>query len=137
VPEAAAPFHASTTPGQPLAVLAESLYLANLLVAPGLAFVVLLLLWWRHRLNAPPLARQHLRQATWVSVVAGLLIVCLSALLVALGGFAWHGTWVIVITYFVCVHGALVLAGMFALAKAMAGQPWRYPWVGPREASRG
>lgn len=132
--ELASASDAAPAPGQPLAVLAESLYLANLLVAPGLAFAALVWLWWRHRADAPPLARQHLRQATFVSVVAGLLIVCLSALIVALGGFAANGTWVLVITYFVCVHGALVLAGMFALSKAMAGQPWRYPWVGPREA---
>lgn len=119
-------------PGQGLAVLAASLYLANLLVAPGLAFAALCWLWWRHRGSAPPLARQHLRQALWVSVVAGGLIVGLSAALVLLGGWHWPWTWVVVLTYFVCIHGALVTMGIFALSKAMAGQPWRYPWVGPR-----
>jgi hypothetical protein len=119
--------------GQGLAVLAESLYLVNLLVAPGLAFAVLVWLWLRHRHSAPPLARSHLRQATFVSVVAGVLIACLSVVIVALGGWRWPYTWVVVLTYFVCIHGALVLLGMFALAKAMAGQAWRYPLVGPRQ----
>ena len=117
--------------GQSLAVLAQSLYLINLLVAPGLAFVALLWLWQRHRDSAPPLARLHLRQALWVSVVAGLLIAGLSALLAVAGGLHAAWTWVVVLTYFVCIHGALVTMGIFALSKAMAGQPWRYPLVGP------
>ena len=108
-----------------LAVLAESLYLANLLVAPGLAFGVLVWLWLKHRHSAPPLARSHLRQACHVSVVAGLLIVVLSGVILALGGWQWHWTWVVVLTYFVCIHGTLVMLGMYALSKAMAGQPWR------------
>ncbi|HMW22562.1 MAG TPA: hypothetical protein PKC59_03925 [Burkholderiaceae bacterium] len=119
--------------GQSLAVLAQSLYLINLLVAPGLAFVALLWLWQRHRDSAPPLARLHLRQALWVSVVAGLLIAGLSALLAVAGGLHAAWTWVVVLTYFVCIHGALVTMGIFALSKAMAGQPWRYPLVGPPE----
>lgn len=121
--------------GQGLAVLAESLYLANLLVAPGLAFGLLVWLWFRHRHSAPPLARSHLRQAVFVSVVAGALIVVLSAAIVLLGGWQWHWTWVVVLTYFVCIHGTLVMLGMYALSKAMAGQVWRYPLVGPKEVS--
>lgn len=129
---ASQPSSSSPVPGQGLAVLAESLYLANLLVAPGLAFALLAWLWLKHRHSAPPLARHHLGQATFVSVVAGVLIACLSGAIVALGGWQWHWTWVIVLTYFVCIHGALVMLGMFALSKAMAGQVWRYPLVGPR-----
>lgn len=118
--------------GLRLAVLAEALYLANLLVLPGIAFGALLWLWLQHKDSAPPLARQHLLQALWASVVSGVLIVCLSVGLVALGGWHQPWTWVVVITYFVCVHGMLVLLGMFALAKAMAGQGWRYPLIGLR-----
>lgn len=128
-PDAHAP---NTDGGQRLAVLAQALYLSNLLVAPGLAFGVLLWLWFKHKDSAPPLARQHLAQATFVSVIGGVLIVCITTGLIAMGGLHWPGTWVVVITYFVCIHGVLVLMGMFALAKAMAGQPWRYPLIGPR-----
>lgn len=119
-------------PGQRLAVAAAALYLANLLVAPGIAFAALLWLWVKHKDSAPPLARQHLRQAVYVSVIGGILIVCLTTTLVALGGLRGPWTWVVVIIYFVCVHSMLVLCGMFALAKAMAGQAWRYPLIGPR-----
>ncbi|MGE5450491.1 MAG: hypothetical protein ACM3VZ_01435 [Acidobacteriota bacterium] len=119
-------------PGQSLAVMAESLYLINLLVLPGLAFAALVWLWFKHKDSSSPLARQHLKQATYVSVVGGVLIVCLSTALIALGGFNKPWTWVVVITYFVCIHGALVLFGMLGLAKAMSGQAWRYPIIGPR-----
>ena len=118
--------------GQSLAVWAQTLYLVNLLLAPGLAFALLAWLWWRHKDTAPPLARQHLHQATMVSLVGGVLIVCLSGAWVAFGGLQSAWTWVVVLTYFVCIHGTLVLLGMFALTKAMAGQPWRYPLIGPR-----
>jgi hypothetical protein len=34
--------------------------------------------------------------------------------------------------YFTCIHSTLVLLGAFGLAKALAGQAWRYPLIGPR-----
>ena len=120
--------------GQNLAVLAEALFLINLLLAPGIAFAVLLWLWLRHKDSAPLLARQHLKQTTFVSLWGGLLLVTLTTLLILVGGLAWEYTWVIVILYFTCIHSTLVLFGVFALTKAMAGQPWRYPLIGPRDA---
>lgn len=118
-------------PGQNLAVIAEALFLANLLVAPGICFAILLWLWRRNKADAPRLARQHLKQATFVSLWGGLLIVTLSALFLALGGLQWEWTWVLVILYFTCIHSTLVLCGMFALVKALAGQVWRFPLIGP------
>lgn len=130
-PSDAEPEHASPAPGQSLAVLAEALFLGNLLLAPGLCFVLLLWLWRRHRADAPALAYQHLRQTTYVSLWGGLLIVVCSALLVALGGLDQAWTWVLVITYFTCIHSTLVVFGAIALARALAGQTWRYPLIGP------
>lgn len=121
-------------PGQNLAVVAESLYLANLLLAPGIAFAALLRLWLKHRDTAPELARRHLKQTTFVSLYGGLLIVLFSAAFIGLGGLDWEWTWVLVILYFTCIHSALVLFGIVGLARAMAGQPWRYPLIGPRDA---
>jgi hypothetical protein len=56
--------------GQNLAVLAEALYLINLLLLPGIAFVLLLGLWLKYKDSAPaasPSAPQanHLRQHDW------------------------------------------------------------------------
>ena len=123
--------HEAPSPGQRLAVAAEGLFLANLLLAPGLAFLILLALWWRHRGDAPPLARQHLWQTVAVSFWGGLLLASFSALFILAGGLTWAWTWVVVILYFTCIHSTLVLFGMFGLARAMAGQPYRYPLIGP------
>jgi uncharacterized Tic20 family protein len=118
-------------PGQALAVVAESLYLANLLILPGIAFVALFWLWRKHR-EAPMLARNHLKQTFFVSLWGGLLISTLTAAFIALGGLHWAWTWVLVILYFTCVHSLLVLLGMFGLARALAGKTFRYPLIGPK-----
>jgi len=117
--------------GQNLAVLAEALYLINLLLLPGIAFVLLLGLWLKYKDSAPALARQHLKQTTFVSMIGGFLIIVLSALILTLGGLNWEWTWVILIIYFTCVHSTLVLLGMYALIKAMNGQTWHFPLIGP------
>jgi len=117
--------------GQNLAVLAEALYLINLLLLPGIAFAVLFWLWLRNKASAPALARQHLKQTTFVSLYGGILIVALTGLFLLLGGLHWEWTWVLVIMYFTCIHSTLVMFGMFGLAKALAGQAWRYPLIGP------
>ncbi|MBU1365554.1 MAG: hypothetical protein KKE51_17195 [Gammaproteobacteria bacterium] len=117
--------------GQNLAVLAEALYLINLLLLPGLAFLILAGLWFAYKDSAPPLARQHLKQTTVVSLIGGLLIITLSGLILGLGGLDWEWTWVALILYFTCIHSTLVLFGMYALIKAMNGQMWRFPLIGP------
>jgi len=119
------------TPGQGLAVIAEALFLANLLILPGIAFAALFWLW-RTRTDAPPLAREHLRQTFFVSLWGGALIVLFTAAFIAFGGLQWAWTWVLVIMYFTCVHSTLVVCGMLGLARAMAGKPFRYPLLGPR-----
>ena len=118
--------------GQRLAVWAESLYLINLLLLPGLAFVALSWLYLRRYRNAPPLARNHLHQAFCASLWAGSLLVIVNAIVIALGGYQSATTWVIVILYFVTCHAALVLLGALGLSKAMAGQSYRHPLIGPR-----
>jgi len=118
--------------GQGLAVLAETLFLINLLLLPGLAFLILAGLWLHFRHTAPPLARQHLKQATLVSLWGGLLIISIAAGILYAGGLHWEWTWVALILYFTCIHSTLVLFGMYALIKAMNGQIWRFPLIGPR-----
>ena len=117
-------------PGQLLATVAEALYLANLLVAPGLAFLALFWLYRRHAASAPPLARCHLRQTVSGSIWAGILLVIANGVIVALGGYDAAYTWVVVVTYFTTAHATLVLFGALGLAKAMAGQNYRYPLIG-------
>jgi len=120
----------TTPPGQGLAVAAESLYLINLLLLPGLGFLLLLGLYFRYRNSASPLARMHLRQTMSASLWAGALLIFTNLLIVVLGGYQTAWTWIIVILYFTTVHATLVLLGILGLARALAGQPCRYPLIG-------
>ena len=116
-------------PGRPLAVAAETLFLANLLVAPGIAFLALL--WMRrHYADAPALARCHIDQAFFAGLWSGVLLLVVTAVLLMLGGVTWKWTWVIVIPYFICIHASLILLGVLALARAQAGRPYTYPLIG-------
>lgn len=117
-------------PGQGIAIAAESLYLINLLLLPGPAFLALLGLFFRYRRDAPPLARIHLQQTLSASLWAGMLLIVANLLIVVLGGYDSGWTWVVAILYFTTAHTTLVFFGIFGLARAMAGQPYRYPLVG-------
>ena len=117
-------------PGQGIAVAAEILYLVNLLLLPGLAFAVLLLVYIRKIKPAPALARCHLRQTLSASLWAGGLLLLANASILLLGGYRSPNTWMVVIIYFTTCHATLVLLGVMGLAKAMAGQCYRYPVVG-------
>lgn len=117
-------------PGQGIAVNAEVLYLANLLLLPGLAFLGLLVLWFAHRRDAPPLGRCHLRQTLSASLWAGAILILANALIFVLGGYQQPATWVIIILYFTICHATLVLFGIFGLARAMAGKQYVYPLIG-------
>lgn len=126
-----APEHEVTQPaGQSLAVLAEILYLANLLLLPGLGFLALLIVYLRQIKQAPPLAACHLRQTVSASIWAGIILVIANLVIIALGGYTSSWTWVIVIIYFTVCHAALVLLGTVGLARAMAGKNYRFPLVG-------
>lgn len=124
-------FRAPDDPGRRLAIIAESLYLANLLIAPGFAFLGLLWLWHRADVQALPLARQHLRQTLAASLWAGALLCGLSAVILRIGGFTLMWSWLVLILYFIVFHSGLVLCGMLGLARAIAGQPYRFPLIGP------
>jgi uncharacterized Tic20 family protein len=117
-------------PGKTLAVTAETLFLVNLLLLPGLAFAALLLVYLARRHSSPPLAANHLSQTTGVSLIGGGLLVVVIALILALGGFDSGYTWVVVILYFTFIHSSLILLGVMGLVKAMAGQHFRYPLIG-------
>lgn len=117
-------------PGQALAVIAELLYLANLLLLPGLAFAVLLYLWWRKRASVPPVAAAHLNQTVSASLWAGVLLVIANGAVIIMGGYHGAHAWVVAIMWFTIFHSTLVLFGVFGLSKALSGQCWRYPLIG-------
>ncbi len=117
---------------QGVAVMAQSLYLANLLLAPGLAFLLLLWLYRRHIHRASTLVRCHLRQTLAGSLWAGLLLLLVNAAIVMAGGYHNAETWLYLLLYFTVCHSTLVLLGMVGLSKALAGKPFRFPLIGAR-----
>lgn len=117
-------------PGQALAVTAEVLYVVNLLLLPGLAFIALVILYVRNIRTAHALAVCHLRQTLSASLWAGALLLLANIIIVLLGGYRSPNTWMVVIIYFTTCHATLVLLGVMGLARAMAGQCFRYPLVG-------
>lgn len=124
--------HDTQPAGQSLAVTAEVLYLTNLLLLPGLAFIALIIVYVRYIKLAPPLAACHLRQTVSASLWAAMILIIVNSMIIALGGYTSSWTWVIVILYFTLCHAALVLIGTMGLAKAMAGKLYRFPLVGRR-----
>ena len=119
-------------PGRSTAVIAEALYLANLMLIPGLGFVALLVLWWRERERAPELARGHLRQTVAASLWAGGLLVAANVAIILLGGYDSAWTWIVVVLYFTTCHATLIFCGAIGLSRALAGKPFRFPLIGPR-----
>jgi uncharacterized Tic20 family protein len=118
--------------GQDFAILAESLYIANLLILPVIAFIILVLLFLKRHGKLPPLAQSHLEQTIsagiWIAVmvfVGGMTIMVMSML-----GTEDVTLWVIVVILFTIMHATMVLLGVLGLAKALSGKCWRYPVVG-------
>ncbi len=126
-PEAA---DAQQPQGIRLAITAEALYLANLLAIPVIAFLMLGVLFLRRDRNTPALAAAHIDQTFSASLWAGVLLILVNAAILFTGGYGGVHTWTLVIIYFTVCHSALVLFGVVGLAKAMAGQCWRFPLVG-------
>ena len=58
-----------------MAILAEALFLINLMLLPVIGFVMLMLLWLVHRRHSSPLVRNHLQQTVAVSIKGGFILV--------------------------------------------------------------
>ena len=117
-------------PGQVLASWAEVLYLGNLLIAPGLAFLILLWLYFRRSADTPALAVCHMRQTITASIWAAVLLVIVSSIIIQLGGLNSVYSWMIAILYFLTCHATLILLGVIGLTKSLAGQTFIYPLIG-------
>ncbi|MFW2371857.1 MAG: hypothetical protein ACN4GM_01950 [Gammaproteobacteria bacterium] len=115
-----------------LATQAEALYLINLLLLPGIGFILLLLMYKQHAKDGAALVRCHLKQTMNASIWAGILLVIINALILFLGSYSEPWTWVVLIIYFTSIHATLVLLGVVGLSKAMAGRHYHYPLIGNR-----
>lgn len=112
------------------AVQAEVLYLINLLLVPGLAFLLLLRLAYQQRASTNPLTRCHLRQTVRASIGAGLLLTVVPAIIVLAGDLDQPTTWILLVLYVLCGHAMLVLLGVLGLSRAIASKTFVYPLLG-------
>jgi ABC-type multidrug transport system permease subunit len=114
------------------AVLVESLYVANLLILPVLAFIILALIFIKKHGSLPALADSHLEQTMSASIWIGVFffITAITVMLMNLVGIEDVTLWIIAIITYTIIHATMVLFGVFGLAKALAGKCWRYPLVG-------
>jgi hypothetical protein len=119
-------------PGPKLAIAAEGLFLANLMSAPGVGFMLLVLLWAVFRKRADALTRNHLEQTVVASLWGGAVLLGVSLAIFLLGGLENPWSWVVGVLYFLCFHAMLILGGMIGLNRAVLARPWRFPLIGPR-----
>lgn len=102
---------------QRFAVICQSLYLTNLLLMPGLSFLLLLWLFVKHK-KQPGWQRIHLYRAVQCSLLAGIALVGLPLILLFFR--PGESTWMILLLYFITMHAALVLMGILNLSRAMS-----------------
>ncbi len=100
------------------AIIYQSLYLMNLLLLPGIAFIILLWLFYK---NSKQLGWQriHLYRAIQLSLLAGLLVIIMP-LIIIFTAKKFEAYLLAMILYCISVHTAFVMMGMLNLARAMA-----------------
>ena len=111
------------------ALRVQILYLLNLLIIPGIAFIGIYLLFKEHKNTPNELTRNHVSQSMVASIVAGVLIIGFTLLILIFGSTDDAYTWMWVILYFTCIHASLVLLGVYGLVKAMGAQKIHYPLI--------
>ena len=116
--------------GTTIAMIAEGLFLLNLFLLPVVSFMILALLYWRHRNHESRLARNHLKQAFAAAGISTALFLLSNLLIVLYGGYHSVALLVAVEVYLVIVVTPFSIIGIFGLLKAMAQQEYCYPLIG-------
>lgn len=127
------------SPSGKFAIICQSLYLANLLLLPGVFFLVLIYYYnqfkQQQKIKNNPLENKavnqtvqlknlgigkiHLIRSIQLSVLAGILLAVVPLLVIYLSSQLQTSIMVGLI-YFVTLHAGFVLIGMFNLSRAMA-----------------
>ncbi len=119
--------------GCDLAIAAQAFYITNMLLAPGLGAGMLAMLYLHcARKKAPAIALNHLRQAVFATVWTGVILAVFLGLMFVTGGYPSPWFWPLMGIYFVFFHLPLSWFGVKGLSSALAGENYRYPFVGAR-----
>jgi len=113
-----------------LAGLAQTLFLLNISFLPVVSFIILITLYLKKQPFENLTVRLHFRQAILANILAGILLLAISGIILFINDFNSPYTWAILITYFTCVHSALILYGVYALMKTFSQQAYVYPLIG-------
>jgi len=113
-----------------LATWAGTLYLLNLLLTPGLAFLLLIILYQKNKDDGSKFVLGHIRQNLLAMIVSGMAIVGVSGAILLLGGFDSPWAWMVMILYGLTIHATLVLLGVISVVKASNGETYQYPLFG-------
>jgi len=100
------------------AIIYQSLFLMNLLLIPGLSFLLLIWLFLKNK-DQRGWQRIHLYRSVQLSVLAGFFIIIIP-LIVLFATNAFEASLMVMIVYFVTMHAAFVLLGMLNISRAMA-----------------
>jgi len=107
------------------AIIYQSLYLTNLLLLPVISFLVLVYYFYRttqysnHTLRLSKYNKIHLYRSLQMSAVAGVVLGIIPVFYI-LYSSQLNVSVMIAVFYFITLHAAFVLLGMFNLARAMA-----------------
>ena len=112
-----------------IAMMAETLFLANLLLIPIIPFLFLVYLFSKYRNQKDSIAYIHISQTLTASIFAGIFIVLIAAGFYFFSTTSTAITWTIIITYLTCVHSVFVMLGIYGLSKAMSGQIVKFPLI--------
>lgn len=123
----------SSKPSTKFSIVCQSLYLANLLLLPGVFFCVLLYFFYQYlkqeknakeanktwQLKTFGIGKIHLYRSVQLSFLAGFMLVVLPFLVVLLSE-KFEASVMVMLFYFITLHAAFVLIGMLNLSRAMA-----------------
>lgn len=107
-------------------ILPSGLYLANLLIAPGIAYVLLIILLVRFRESKNLLFLYHLKASLILATSVGVILISVPLGILLIGYFN-DLSWMLALTFLVTFHGFSVIFGVYLLAKAMANQTFWFP----------
>jgi len=128
----------SPSPSGKFAVICQSLYLANLLLVPGLFFLVLIYYYNQYKkqnIKGEPsnnasdnravwlknlgIGKIHLMRSIQLSILAGILLAVVPLTVIYFSS-QLQASIMVGLIYFVTLHAGFVLIGMFNLSRAMA-----------------
>ena len=94
--------------------------LLNLTFLPVISFIVLLIIYKKTAVDT--IDRYYTVLGIKTNLFAAIALFLVTALMIILGGFESHWTWVYVISYFVFVHAMFILFATWTLTRAWTGE---------------